>query len=122
LIGRQNAKISIGVNVDRFIGLRGRCECSPGARCLRSRLNCGERDYEQDACSFHGDDLARHSNAENAGLKRYPTWHWMVFSLDVSPAEEDGWDRDAIVRGFLDSRHFAVFTEMNAPTRDEESV
>jgi hypothetical protein len=30
----------------------------------------------------------------------------MVFSLDVLPAREDGWDRDAIVRGFWGCRDF----------------
>src|SRR5262245_8744344 len=44
LLGRHNAEISISVNVDRFIGLCGRCWCLPGTRCLRSRLNCEERD------------------------------------------------------------------------------
>ena len=33
--------------------------------------------------------------------------NWMVFSLDVQPTREDGWDRDAIVRGFWDCRDFA---------------
>jgi hypothetical protein len=32
---------------------------------------------------------------------------WMVFSLDVQPTREDGWDRDEIVPGYLDCRGFA---------------
>ena len=32
--------------------------------------------------------------------------NWMVFSLDVLTTREDGWDRDAIVRGFWGWRDF----------------
>jgi hypothetical protein len=32
--------------------------------------------------------------------------NWMVFSLDVIAAREDGWHRDAIVRGFSGCRDF----------------
>src|SRR5262249_59212840 len=46
---------------------------------------------------------------------------WMVFSLDVSPAREDGWNRDAIVRGFLDS-HDAEPNRMIAVGRDAVDV
>jgi hypothetical protein len=74
LLGRQNAEISVSVDIDGFIGLCGRWWCLPGARCLRSRLSCDERDYEQGTRCLHGgDDLACHSNAETRGLTRDPS-------------------------------------------------
>ena len=45
------------------------------------------------------------------GLDTEPRSHlairnWMAFSLDVLPAREDAWDRDAIVRGFWGYQDF----------------
>jgi hypothetical protein len=54
LPSRQNAEISIRVDVDGFIGFCGSCWCLPGTWCLRSRLNCDERDYKQDKRCLHG--------------------------------------------------------------------